>query len=59
MCSSDLMADRSHDQTAMEVRLTLEGARPMDLAVKQLSKLYDVLNVQVQQIGRASCRERV
>lgn len=45
-----MMADRSHDQTAMEVRLTLEGARPMDLAVKQISKLYDVLNVQVQQM---------
>ena len=41
-------ADRSHDHTAMAVRLTLEGSRPMDLAVKQIAKLYDVMNVEVQ-----------
>ena len=43
-----MIADRTHDQSIMEVRLTLEGTRPMDLAVKQIAKLYDVLNVQVQ-----------
>jgi acetolactate synthase regulatory subunit len=43
-------ADRSLDHSAMEVRLTLEGTRPMELAVKQVSKLYDVMNVQVQQM---------
>lgn len=43
-----LIADRSSDLSAIEVRVTLEGTRPMDLAVKQISKLYDVLNVQVQ-----------
>ena len=46
LCS--LMADRTNDHTAIEIRVTLEGARPMELAIKQIAKLYDVLNVQVQ-----------
>ena len=45
-----MVADRSHDQRAIEIRLTLEGTRPMDTAVKQVSKLYDVMNVQVQSV---------
>jgi acetolactate synthase regulatory subunit len=43
-----MMVDRTVDQTAFEVRLTLESARSMDLAQKQVAKLYDVLNVEVQ-----------
>ncbi len=46
LCS--MMVDRTVDQTALEVRLTLESARPMDLAQKQVAKLYDVLNVEVR-----------
>jgi acetolactate synthase regulatory subunit len=43
-----MMADRTNDHSAIEVRVTLESTRPMDLAVKQVSKLYDVMSVQVQ-----------
>lgn len=46
LCS--MMVDRTVDQTAFEVRLTLESARSMDLAQKQVAKLYDVQNVEVQ-----------
>jgi acetolactate synthase II small subunit len=48
LCS--MMVDRTVDQAAYEVRLTLESARSMDLAQKQVAKLYDVLNVEVQPI---------
>ena len=43
-----MTADRTVDESALDVKITLEGSRPMDLAHKQVAKLYDVLNVEVQ-----------
>lgn len=43
-----MVANRTSDESAIIIRLTLEGSRPMEQAVKQVSKLYDVHSVQVQ-----------
>ena len=43
-----LMADRSHDMTRINARITVESARPIEPALKQLAKLFDVEELRVQ-----------
>jgi acetolactate synthase regulatory subunit len=43
-------ATETLDQAAMSARVTLSGSRPMELAVKQVRKLYDVHHVRVEEM---------
>jgi acetolactate synthase regulatory subunit len=47
ICS--MSADRSHDQSEIQARITVESARSIELAVKQLEKLFDVIQVKVHE----------
>ena len=45
MCT--MSAGRSHDHSLMRARITVEGTRPVEPLVKQLSKLFEVRYVAV------------
>lgn len=45
VCS--LAADSSNCNTFMNARITVESERSMEFALKQISKLYDVTEIQV------------
>jgi acetolactate synthase regulatory subunit len=44
---NSLSANRVHEHSSVRARITVEGARAIDPAVKQLSKLFDVKYVAV------------
>jgi len=46
LCS--LAAGRSADHSLIDARIVVESTRPIELAVKQLGKLYDVQDVMVR-----------
>jgi acetolactate synthase regulatory subunit len=48
LCS--ISANQTLDQRAMSAMVTLESSRSMDLAVKQVRKLYDVQHVRVEEV---------
>lgn len=43
----NIHADRTADHAFLDVSVTVESARPIELAAKQIGKLFDVANVQV------------
>jgi acetolactate synthase regulatory subunit len=45
---SSMSAERSHDKTFINARLTIEGEREAEPVIKQLEKLYDVQHLKVQ-----------
>ncbi|HEY9786127.1 MAG TPA: ACT domain-containing protein [Candidatus Obscuribacterales bacterium] len=45
VCS--MMADSGQDRSFMNARITVESARPVEPALKQLAKLFDVHEVKV------------
>jgi acetolactate synthase regulatory subunit len=45
ICS--ISADRSADHSFIDARISIESTRPIDTAVKQIAKLFDVMQVQV------------
>jgi acetolactate synthase regulatory subunit len=49
-----ISATETLDQAAMSARVTLQSSRPMELAVKQVRKLYDVHHVRVEEMEEES-----
>ncbi len=43
-----MIADRTPDHSAIEMRVTVDATRPVEIAVKQIGKLYDVMHVRAQ-----------
>lgn len=46
LCS--IVANLSHDHASLLARVTLESSRPLEMAVKQVRKLYEVHHVVVE-----------
>lgn len=49
-----MIADRTHDHSAIEMRVTVDGTRPADIAVKQIGKLYDVMHVRAHSMEESN-----
>jgi acetolactate synthase regulatory subunit len=45
ICS--MSADRSSDHSFIDAQITVESSRPIDIAAKQIAKLFDVIQVKV------------
>jgi acetolactate synthase II small subunit len=43
----NILAGRSHDQTSISARITIEGSRPVETIIKQIAKLYDVKHIAI------------
>ena len=47
----NMSADRSTDHCFIDARITVESSRPVELAARQIEKLFDVIHVKFNEVA--------